>query len=184
MQTHHLFASRLVRATVFVASVLAASSAQAGIKSERLLAAILKQTPASVVVSPGEQMQRAEAAAAQIPGAEALWGVGHSMEPLFTDKTEVVVAPVKFKDLKKGMTVVYVNSAGRMVAHSLTGDVPKGWIAQGVNNDEEDDDLVTSDNLLGVIVQAFATTNTEYRVALTKQLIAKGRLPANAAQSE
>ena len=85
----------------------------------------------------------------------------------------------EFKALEKGMTVVYLNSRGRMVAHSLTGDIPKGWIAQGVNNAEEDDDLVTKENLIGVIVQAFSEAHSEFRVALTKQLVAKGRLPAN-----
>jgi hypothetical protein len=156
--------------------VLVASTAQAGIKSERLLASIIQRTPASTVVAAGEQVKRAEAAAAQIPGAQAYWGVGESMEPLFPNHTAIVVAPVKFDELRKGMTVVYVNQRGWMVAHSLTGDVPKGWIAQGVNNDEEDDDLVTKENLVGVIVQAFSEMDSAFRVALTKRLVAKGRL--------
>lgn len=163
---------------MIVALLGVAASAQAAIKSERLLASILKLTPASTLVPAGEQMKQAEAAAAKIAGAEAFWGVGASMEPLFTSRTAIVVAPVKFKDLKKGMTVVYMSRSGRMVAHSLTGDLPKGWIAQGVNNDKEDDDLVTKDNLIGVIVQAFAESHSEYRVALTKDLVAKGRLSA------
>jgi len=151
----------------------------AGIKSERLLASIIKETPKAMLVSRGQEMNRAEAAAAVISGAAAFWGVGESMEPLYTSRTAIVVAPVKFKELKKGMTVVYLNRRGRMVAHALTGDIPQGWIAQGVNNDEEDDDVVTKDNLIGVIVQAFAEMHSEYRVALTKQLVAKGRLTAN-----
>jgi hypothetical protein len=175
------FLSRLARAIRAAALLIAGASAvpgYAGIKSERLLAAIITQTPEAALVSQGEEMKQAEAAAAQIPGAEALWGVGASMEPLYATHTAIVVAPVKFKELKKGMTVVYVSSSGRMVAHSLTGDVPKGWIAQGVNNDEEDDDLVTKENIVGVIVQAYSEMRCETRFALTKQLIAKGRLPA------
>ena len=177
--SNHL--TRLVRGAAFLGlSLLVASAAQAaGIKSERLLASIVKQTPESTIVAAGEQMKRAEAAAAQIEGGYAFWGVGSSMEPLFTSHTAVVVAPVKFKELKKGMTVVYMNSRGRMVAHSLVGDLPKGWIAQGVGNAEEDDDLVTKDNLIGVIVGAFADAHSEYRVALTKDLVAKGRLVAS-----
>jgi hypothetical protein len=170
------FCSRFVRGAVLIALFGFAASAQANIKSERLLASILQQTPASTLVPAGEQMKRAEAAAAKIQGAEAFWGVGASMEPLFASRTAIVVAPVKFKDLKKGMTVVYMSRSGRMVAHSLTGDLPKGWIAQGVNNDKEDDDLVTKDNLIGVIVQAYSESHSEYRVALTKDLVAKGRL--------
>lgn len=171
--------SRLSRAVIFLGLCCAAVSVQAGIKSERLLAAIMRQTPESELVTAGSQMNRAEAAAKKIPGAAAFWGVGDSMEPLFSDQTAIVVAPINFKQLKKGMTVVYVNSRGRMVAHSLTGDLPKGWIAQGVGNDEEDDDLVTKHNLVGVIVQAYAEAPSEFRMTLTKRLIAKGRLPAN-----
>jgi hypothetical protein len=169
--------SRALRAAFFLTLSFAAASVQAvGIKSERLLASIIKETPKPMLVSRGQEMARAEAAAAAIPGAEAFWGVGESMEPLYTSRTAIVVAPVKFQELKKGMTVVYINRRGRMVAHSLTGDIPKGWIAQGVNNDEEDDDLVTKQNLVGVIVQAYSEMHSEYRVALTKQLVAKGRL--------
>jgi len=170
--------STIVRAIVWCTVLLAVSSVHAGIRSERLLAAIIKHTPASTIVGNGQQIKAAEAAAAEIPGAEAMWGVGESMEPLYASHTAIVVAPVEYKHLQKGMTVVYMNGAGRMVAHALTGDVPKGWIAQGVNNDQEDDDLVTADNLVGVIVKAYSEIHSEYRTMLAKQLIAKGRLPA------
>ena len=169
---------RFFRILALGATVVTAATAHAGIKSERLLAAIIKQTPASTLVSSGQQIKAAEAAASEIPGAEAMWGVGESMEPLYASHTAIVVAPISFKELKKGMTVVYVSREGHMVAHALTGDVPKGWIAQGVNNDEEDDDLVTKDNLVGVIVKAYSESHSEFRTMLAKQLIAKGRLPA------
>ncbi len=171
----------LVRGVIFASlSLFAVNAAEAaGIKSERLLASIIKQTPESTIVGAGDQMKRAEAAAAEIQGASAFWGVGSSMEPLFTSRTAIVVAPINFKELKKGMTVVYINSRGRMVAHSLIGDLPKGWIAQGVGNAEEDDDLVTKQNIVGVIVGAYAEAHSEFRVALTKDLVAKGRLVAS-----
>jgi hypothetical protein len=148
----------------------------AGIKSERLLAAILRETPEATLVADGQQMKQADAMAATMPGAQTFWGVGQSMEPLYAPKTAIIVASRKYSELKKGMTVLYVNSRGSMVAHSLTGDVGKGWIAQGVNNDQEDNDLVTRDNLVGVIVQAYSAMPAEYRVALTKQLVSKGKL--------
>ena len=170
--------SRAFRVAAVIALSLAGTAVQAGIKSERLLAAIIKQTPEAALVTAGEQMKIAEQAAAEIPGAGAYWGVGDSMEPLFSDKTAIVVAPINFKQLKKGMTVVYISSRGRMVAHCLTGDIPGGWIAQGVGNDKEDDDLVTKHNLVGVIVQAYAEAPSDFRMTLTKRLIAKGRLPA------
>ena len=180
MQTHHVAAR--VRHTIFaVLFAVAAAPAvnAAGIRSERLLASILKQTPESTIVPAGEQLKRAEQAAADIPGAGAFWGVGDSMAPLFTNETAIVVAPIPFKDLKKGMTVVYISSRGNMVAHSLTGDMPEGWVAQGVGNAKEDDELVTKENLVGVIVQAYAAAESDFRVTMTKQLIAKGRLVAS-----
>src|SRR3954464_7155433 len=107
-----------IRAALFLTLSLAATCSQAvGIKSERLLASIIKETPKAALVTHGQEMSRAEAAAAEIPGATAFWGVGASMGPLYTSRTAIVVAPVKFKDLKKGMTVVYLNRRGRMVAH-------------------------------------------------------------------
>jgi hypothetical protein len=167
-----------LRVAVAITCVSAASSYAAGIKSERLLAAIVKETPQVSLVAHGEEMSRAEAAAAQIPGAAVFWGVGESMEPLYPSNTAVVVAPRPFKHLKKGMTVIYVNRRGRMVAHALTGDLPKGWIAQGVNNDKEDDDLVTEENLVGIVVLAYAEIHSELRLALTERLVANGRFAA------
>lgn len=171
--------NRLARWTRQIALVLVAvcgaASVHAGIKSEKMLAAILTHTPAPVIVSHGQQMKAAEKAAAEIPGAETLWGVGASMEPLYTSNTAIIIAPVNFNELKKGMTVVYLNSRGRMVAHSLTGDLPKGWIAQGVNNDQEDDDLVTKRNLVGVIVKAYSASESDFRTSTTQRLAAKSK---------
>ncbi|HEX2852706.1 MAG TPA: hypothetical protein VHO24_05665 [Opitutaceae bacterium] len=167
--------SSLVRVAAVVIALCGALSAQAGIKSEKFLSAILAQTPAAQIVAQGRQAVEAEKAAAQIPGAEMFWGVGASMEPLYASNTAVIVAPVKFSELKKGMTVVYVNSLGRMVAHSLKSDMPKGWIAQGVNNDYEDNDLVTKKNLVGVIVKAFAASDSVFRLEVTKLLASKSK---------
>lgn len=138
----------------------------------------MRHTPAAAVVSAGQQIRAAEARAATIPGAEAMWGVGRSMEPLYASHTALVVAPISYGDLRKGMTVVYRGSNGSMIAHSLTGDVPDGWIAQGVGNNREDNDLVTPDNLIGVIVAAYSEIHSPDRVMLARQLIAHGRLPA------
>src|SRR4051812_30534972 len=99
----------LVPAVLLACIAIANTAAASGIKSERLLAAIIRHTPAPTLVMGGQQMKRAEAAAARIPGADAFWGVGSSMEPLFSTRTAIVVAPVNFKDLEKGMTVVYVS---------------------------------------------------------------------------
>ncbi len=158
--------SRRVFHRGFRASVMAAAAllalpvGAAGITSARAFAAITRETPRATFVAPGRQMERAALAAAAIPGATACWGVGGSMAPLYPERTAVVVAPVKFAALKRGMTVVYVDRGGHTVAHALVGDLPQGWVAQGVNNDWEDDDLVTPQNLLGVIVRAYAPRET------------------------
>lgn len=173
------FRGNILRTIILTIVLGTVRAGAAGITSERLLSAVVTRTPESTLVPAGQQMKRAEAAAAQIPGAMAFWGVGQSMEPLYASGTAMVVAPIAFKDLQKGMTVLYTNRQGRMIAHVLTGSLPKGWIAQGLNNDEEDDDLVTKENLVGVIVEAYAEARSAVRVALTKELIAKGRLVAS-----
>src|SRR4051812_36661403 len=110
--------ARVLRVAVAVfVSMLAASLQAAGIKSERVLASILRETPKPELVMRGQEMARAEAPAGELPGAAAFWGVGESMDPLYSSHTAIVVAPMKFKALKKGMTVVYIIGRGRMVAH-------------------------------------------------------------------
>ena len=79
------------------------------------------------------------------------------MEPLYVPNTAVVVQEINYDDIKKGMTVVYVKNNGRRVAHSVVGETRGGFLVQGVNNDEEDAELVTPENFIGVITQAFAS---------------------------
>ena len=47
---------------------------------------------------------------------------------------------------------------------------------QGVNNDEEDAELVTPDNFIGVITEAFASADSVFRAETAKRLAAKGKL--------
>jgi len=93
----------------------------------------------------------AEMLAARDPGRTALVGGGTSMNPVYGDNTMLVAVPIDFKDLQAGMYVVYINRNNRRVAHRLVAKESKGWRAQGLNNPEEDNDLVTPENLIGVI---------------------------------
>ena len=93
----------------------------------------------------------AEMLAARDPGRTALVGGGTSMNPVYGDNTMLVAVPIDFKDLQAGMYVVYLNRNNRRVAHRLVAKESKGWRAQGLNNPEEDNDLVTPENLIGVI---------------------------------
>ncbi|MBL9214697.1 MAG: hypothetical protein JNG83_04400 [Opitutaceae bacterium] len=151
----------------------AAQVSEAGIKSERLLAAILRHTPSPRLVAEGEQLKQAEAVAASVPGAQALWGVGSSMEPLYASNTAVVVTAIDFEAIRKGMTVVYLKRNGRRVAHSVVGETRGGFIVQGINNDQEDAELVTSENYIGVITEAYASADSAFRSDLTRRLTSK-----------
>jgi signal peptidase I len=166
----------LARFAVLALVAGSALVAEAGIKSERVLAAIIERTPAPRLVAEGSELKAAEALAATLPGAHALWGIGRSMEPLYATNTAVVVQEINYDDIKKGMTVVYVKSNGRRVAHSVVGETRGGFLVQGVNNDEEDAELVTADNFIGVITQAFASADTVFRAETEKRLAAKGKI--------
>ncbi|MFI5335869.1 MAG: hypothetical protein ACHQ5A_03745 [Opitutales bacterium] len=169
--------SHLRQAALLVAAALCfVSPVSAGIKSARLLSRIATETPAPQIVSEGEQMKAAQKAAAAIAGAQTFWGIGHSMEPLYAPNTAVVVKPVAYDDIKKGMTVVYVKSNGRVVAHSVIDEDRKGYVVQGVNNDEADPESVNETNLIGVVVAAYSATDTEFRTSLSKQLAASGQV--------
>jgi len=172
-------ASRLLRRTINLlgaAAVFTALtvSAQAGIASKRELAAILANTPAPQIVSAGRQMEQAEQAAALIPGAQTFWGTGQSMQPLYAPDTALVVKPVAYDAVKKGMTVVYVKKNGHVVAHSVIGEDGNGYVVQGVNNSEADAESVNERNMIGVVVAAYATTGGQLRADLTRQVAAVG----------
>ena len=95
------------------------------------------------------------------------------MEPLYAPNTGVVVAPIKYDDVKKRMTVVYVKRNGRRVAHSVIGETRDGNLVQGINNDEADAEVVNEGNLIGVVVQAFASAGTDFRTGSTRQVAAR-----------
>jgi signal peptidase I len=173
--------SLLRRAALLAAAgFVFAASATAGIKSARLLNKIAHETPAPQVVAEGQQMKVAEQAAASITGAQTFWGLGHSMEPLYAPNTAVVVKPVAYDDIRKGMTLVYVKSNGHVVAHSVVDEDRRGYVVQGVNNDEADEESVNEKNLIGVVVAAYSASDAGFHSSLAKQLAASGH-PAPAA---
>lgn len=169
---------RLVRGAALTLAALAfATGATAGIKSKRLLAKIAERTPAPVIVERGSEMALAEAAAAKL-GGTTLWGIGRSMEPLYAPETAVVVKEVGYDAIKKGMTVVYRKANGRLVAHSVIGEDARGYIVQGVNNDEADAVSVNEKNLVGVITAAYSASDTEFRTELVRHAAGGARTVA------
>lgn len=93
----------------------------------------------------------AELLAAREPGREVLLGAGESMAPVYGDGSVLVIRPVAYEQLRAGMTIVYLNQEGRRIAHRLLRQEQHGWRAGGLNNDEPDAELVTPENLLGVV---------------------------------
>ena len=120
-----------------------------------MLAKVERETPKATLVVDGQQMKLAQADASQVNG-ECFYGIGHSMEPLYPPKTAIVTKPVAYDDIKKGMTVVYRKSNGKVVAHAVIDEDRNGYIVQGVNNDEEDSESVNEKNLIGVVVKAYS----------------------------
>jgi hypothetical protein len=117
------------------------------------------QTPARPRVSNGsrrEVWQDAELLAAREPGREVLFGAGESMAPVYGDGSVLVTRPIDYRQLRPGMTVVYINGEGRRVAHKLIRLEDHGWRAQGINNAAPDSDLVTPENLVGVVYASLA----------------------------
>ena len=164
---------RVIPAIVLAGGALVLSGCST-LTASRNLDAVVALAPAPVLVKQGQELRSAEAAASHLAGAQAFVGAGESMEPIYASGTAIVVTPVDFSQLRPGMSVVYVNAEGRGVAHALVEQTRGGWVAQGANNPAPDADLVTPVNLVGVITQAFASTDTAQRRAIADRLMLQG----------
>jgi hypothetical protein len=123
---------------------------------ERVLPLLTTEhTPASEPVAPGELWRQAQAYAETHPGSEIFVGSGGSMLPLYQDRTVLIVRAMKLDQLKRGMTVVYIGDSGRLVAHTLLQESPRGWTAMGVGNRAPDRTPVRYRNYIGTVIKAF-----------------------------
>lgn len=109
--------------------------------------------------SMGDAFRDAETVADREPGRVTAKGTGVSMAPVFGDNTLLVINPIRYEDLEPGMTVAYVNGKGVRVVHKLVSRTKGGWFAIGINNPRVDDDLVTPENLIGVVYASFHYTD-------------------------
>jgi hypothetical protein len=116
-----------------------------------------KKAVPSSNVSRVQAWKDAEMIAGQGEGRTSAAGSGGSMQPVFGDNTMIVVTKIAYDELKIGMTVAYLNRKGHQVVHQLTAKTGAGWHVQGLNNEVEDTELVTKDNLLGVVYASFST---------------------------
>lgn len=78
------------------------------------------------------------------------------MQPIYGDRTVLVLQRVNYDSLQPGMQVAYRNRAGRMVVHRLLEKKEGSWLAIGLNNTEPDQERVTEWNLIGVVYASFA----------------------------
>jgi len=166
-------ARHLLRISLLTAVLAGGVVAEARGLSSRVLARVLEHTPAPVLVAAGSELAAADRHAASLEGAFALVGAGSSMEPLYAPNTAVVVAKRDYETLKTGMTVVYVSRRGSRVAHTIVGETRGGYILQGLNNDKVDQELLTPANYIGVVVDAFASSDSSFRMDNAARLAAK-----------
>lgn len=135
-----------------------------------------ERAPMPTLVERGTELANAETKARESRGCFAVQGEGSSMEPFYLPGTALVIRAGGYETLQPGTPVVYANRRGISVAHMLVERTSEGWIAAGLNNDSTDSDLVTPDNLVGVITHAFASKTGSLpqavaaRMALSEQL--------------
>jgi hypothetical protein len=156
-----IFAAALAVGAVIVIESGCASQPVA--KMPRAVTAELSPVVAEPL-SPGEAWRRAEAIASAQRDCEVLVGCGNSMLPLYADRTVLVVQRLPVGQLQVGMTVVFTGDRGRPVAHTLIEETPRGWRAMGLGNSEPDETLVRRENLVGVVIRAFATNAGSHSV--------------------
>jgi hypothetical protein len=131
-----------------------------------------RSVPMPTLVAPGSELAAAESYALRDPHCFALMGAGRSMEPLYASGTAIVVREQSFLMLRTGQIVVYRNARGRFVAHLLVQESAGGWSVMGLNNTEPDDEQVTANNYVGVVLAAYASAKMPSAAELaTRQAI-------------
>lgn len=134
-------------------------------------------SPVAELVAPRDAWRLAEAYAREHPGSDVLVGRGDSMLPLYRDGTVLVVQPIATSELRRSMTAVFIGDHGLPVAHLLTEKTARGWQAIGLGNHDRDLTIVSYDNLIGVVVKAYAPlTRTAQLAVSADSLIAAGTL--------
>lgn len=114
----------------------------------------LAASPRPSIATPAAAWKMAHAYAATRENAEVVLGLGDSMEPLYRNRTLLVIEKPSFTTLQPGMTAVFLGDGGSFVAHTLLRRVRGGWEARGLGNKERDDSLVTPANFRGCVTLA------------------------------
>lgn len=106
-------------------------------------------------VSANQAWHDAQMVAGREPGSRAVVGSGASMKPMYGNDTMLVITPIAYDRLRPGMIVAYLSHTGVRVVHQLVKKLPGGWQVKGLNNEVVDRELVTPQNLIGVIYASF-----------------------------
>jgi len=85
------------------------------------------------------------------PGSILARSSGISMEPVYSDGTLFLIQPTAWGDLKVGDIIAYRNPAGQIIVHRLIHSYGDHWLAQGDNNNAPDQQMVTPQDLVGVV---------------------------------
>lgn len=151
------FASRIWIALLICSLVfLTGCSSTSG---RTILVEVLPSRSPKPEVAPVSQAWRlAEEYAASQQNAEAFFGCGNSMSPLYTNHTIIVVEKQSPECLESGMTVVFVNDLNHRVAHTLVKKTSTGWAVAGLSNGYLDSTVVTDKNYIGTITRAWTPT--------------------------
>lgn len=108
-------------------------------------------------ISLDKAVAEASALAAKTPGWKAMLGDGSSMKPHYGRGDVLLVKSTRLDRVQKGMMVVFRDSEGDLVGHTVVAKTPDGLQVRGVNNAANDLDLVTPANYEGVIVGVLHT---------------------------
>jgi len=121
-------------------------------------AAVAAYSPAPQAVRPLDLYPLAARYVAEHPGTDFLVGSGDSMRTLYKDHTVIITGAMPISGLKPGMTVVFRDDDGHVVAHVLVRKAADGWISMGVSNPDCDKGRVCAKNYVAVVVKAFEPT--------------------------
>ncbi|HEY3755430.1 MAG TPA: S24/S26 family peptidase [Opitutaceae bacterium] len=121
---------------------------------------VAKYSPAPKVVSAYEAIEGAKEYVRAHPGSDYQIGSGESMAPLYHDHAVIVTERPALDTLHTGQTVVFVNTDGIPVAHTLLSHTARGWVTMGLGNNQPDEGYLTDAAYVGVVVKAFQATES------------------------
>ncbi len=141
----------------FVTALCAASAGCVAVDDDNIVqSADVALSPSAFVVPPIKVMESAERFAATRPNTFIFYTQTDDMLPRYAQGTALVAEPLSYRQLKRGMTVVFYTRTGSRIAHTLIAQSQDGWVTRALNRPQDDPDLMTGRNYLGVVVTAFA----------------------------